>query len=126
MLMSKRGWMTCLLTASLLLSTLCWQSIAQEDVKRVSGGYLLSEQAMRDTVTGWQSDHAAVMVLRQGIDDLQREIQLQAEDTQQQLAELKRELTAERKRYAAAVRRSKGQGILIGVIIGVVAGAIAH
>lgn len=96
------------------------------DVQRVKGGYLLSEQAMRDTVTGWQSDHAAVIVLRQGIDDLQREIQLQAEDTQQQLAELKRELTAERKRYAAAVRRSKGQGILIGVIIGVVAGAIAH
>lgn len=100
--------------------------IKPADVQRVKGGYLLSDTAMRDVVAGWQSDHAAVAVLRQGLDQLQQEIKLQAEDTRRQLAELKQELAAERKRYNAAVRRSRGQGLLIGVIIGVAAGAAAH
>ena len=97
------------------------------NVQRVKGGYLLNDAAMRDVVAGWQSDHAAVTVLRQGLDQLQQEIKLQAEDTRRQLTELKQELAAERKRYNVAIRRSRGQGLLIGVIIGVVTGAIvAH
>lgn len=113
----KRGLPICLLTVSLLLSTLCWQSIAQ-DVKRVQGGYLLSEQAMRDTVAGWTADRESACVLRQGLDELRAEIAAQAEDTRRLVSDLKRELERERAAYNAKIRRAKGQGLLYGVLIG--------
>lgn len=112
-----------MISLSLLLSG-CSPSIAQ-DVKRVSGGYLLSEQAMRDTVAGWQSDHAAVTVLRQGLDQLQQEIKLQAEDTKRLVADLRRELAAERAEYNRRIRRGRAQGLLIGLIIGAAGVVIA-
>lgn len=117
MLRSKRECLICLLTASLLLSTLCSQSIAQ-DVKRVQGGYLLSEQAMRDTVAGWTADRESARVLRQGLEDLRAEIAAQAEDTRRLVSDLKRELERERAAYNAKIRRAKGQGLLYGVLIG--------
>lgn len=124
---SKKKLLACVMMSLCLLLMVCSQTIAatKTDVQRVKGGYLLSEQAMRDVVAGWKADHEAVAVLRHGIDDLQQEIKLQAEDTRRQLAELQQELAAERKRYNAAVRRSRGQGLLIGVIIGVVTGIAA-
>lgn len=117
MLRSKRECLICLLTASLLLSTLCSQSIAQ-DVKRVQGGYLLSEQAMRDTVAGWTADRESARVLRRGLEDLRAEIAAQAEDTRRLVSDLKRELERERAAYNAKIRRAKGQGLLYGVLIG--------
>ena len=117
MLRPKSGLMICLLTVSLLLSTLCSQSIAQ-DVKRVQGGYLLSEQAMRDTVAGWTADRESARVLRQGMDELRAEIAAQAEDTRRLVSDLKRELERERAAYNAKIRRAKGQGLLYGVLIG--------
>lgn len=117
MLRPKSGLMICLLTVSLLLSTLCSQSIAQ-DVKRVQGGYLLSEQAMRDTVAGWTADRESARVLRQGLEDLRAEIAAQAEDTRRLVSDLKRELERERAAYNAKIRRAKGQGLLYGVLIG--------
>ena len=120
----KSGLMTCLLTASLLLLTLCSQSTAQ-DVKRVQGGYLLSEQAMRDTVAGWTADRESVRVLRRGIDELRAEIAAQAEDTRRLVADLRRELAAERAEYNRRIRRGRAQGLLIGLLVGAAGVAIA-
>lgn len=114
----------CLLTVSLLLSTLCSQSIAQ-DVKRVSGGYLLSEAAMRDTVAGWTADRESVRVLRRGLEDLRAEIAAQAEDTKRLVADLRRELAVERAEYNRRIRRGRAQGILIGLLVGAAGVAIA-
>ena len=114
----------CLLTASLLLFSGCSTSIAQ-DVKRVAGGYLLSEQAMRDTVAGWTADHESARLLRQGMVDLRAEIAAQAEDTRRLVADLKRELVAERAEYTRRIRRGRAQGLLIGLLIGAAGVAIA-
>lgn len=112
-----------------LLLTVCLQSTAQTtskaDVQRVSGGYLLSEQAMRDTVTGWTADRESVRVLRQGMDELRAEIAAQAEDTKQLVADLRRELAAERAAYNRRIRRGRAQGLLIGLLIGAAGVAIA-
>ena len=115
--------LTCLLTASLLLLTLCWQSTAQ-DVKRVSGGYLLSEQAMRDTVAGWTADRESARLLRQGMDELRAEIAAQAEDTRRLVDDLRHELAAERAAYNRRIRRGRAQGLLIGLLIGAAGVAI--
>lgn len=113
---------------ALLLSG-CSPSIAQTtskaDVRRVSGGYLLSESAMRDTVAGWSADRESVRVLRQGLDELRAEIAAQAEDTRRLVDDLRRELEAERADYNRRLRRGKTQGLLIGLIIGAVGVAIA-
>ena len=114
----------CLLTASLLLSTLC-SPITAQDVKRVSGGYLLSEAAMRDTVAGWQADRESVRVLQQGMDELRAEIAAQAEDTRRLVADLRRELAAERAEYNRRIRRGRAQGLLLGLLIGAAGAAIA-
>lgn len=124
MLRPKSGLMICLLTVSLLLSTLCLRSIAQ-DVKRVSGGYLLSEQAMRDTVAGWMADRESVRLLRQGMDELRAEIAAQAEDTRRLVNDLRRELAAERAEYNRRIRRGRAQGLLIGLLIGAAGAALA-
>lgn len=114
-----------LLTASLLLSTFCSQSTAQ-DVKRVQGGYLLSEQAMRDTVAGWTADRESVRVLRRGIDELRAEIAAQAEDTRRMVDDLRRELAAERAEYNRRIRRGRAQGLLLGLMIGAAGVAITR
>lgn len=123
MLRPKSGLMICLLTVSLLLSTLCLRSIAQ-DVKRVPGGYLLSEAAMRDTVAGWTADRESVRVLRRGIDELRAEIAAQAEDTRRLVDNLRRELAAERAEYNRRIRRGRAQGLLLGLLIGAAGVAI--
>ena len=119
----------CLLTASLLLLSRCLPSIAQTtskaDVQRVSGGYLLSEAAMRDTVAGWTADRESIRVLRQGMDELRAEIAAQAEDTRRLVADLRRELAAERAEYNRRIRRGRAQGLLIGLLIGAAGVAIA-
>lgn len=124
MLRPKNGLMICLLTVSLLLSTLCLRSIAQ-DVKRVQGGYLLSEAAMRDTVAGWTADRESARVLRQGMDELRAEIAAQAEDTRRLVADIKRELAAERAEYNRRIRRGRAQGLLLGLLIGAAGVALA-
>ena len=113
----------CLLTASLLLLSGCSTSIAQ-DVKRVAGGYLLSEQAMRDTVAGWTADRESIRVLRQGMDELRAEIAAQAEDTRRLVDDLRHELAAERAEYNRRIRRGRAQGLLIGLLIGAAGVAI--
>lgn len=126
MLRPKREYLTCLLTASLLLSTLCSQSTAKTaDVQRVSGGYLLSDQAMRDTVAGWTADRESARVLRQGMDELRAEIAAQAEDTRRLVDDLRRELAAERAEYNRRIRRGRAQGLLLGLLIGAAGVAMA-
>ncbi len=102
----------------------CSPSTAQ-DVKRVAGGYLLSEQAMRDTIAGWTSDRESARVLRAGIAELRAEIAAQAEDTRRLVADLRRELAAERAEYNRRIRRGRAQGILIGLLVGAAGVAIA-
>lgn len=114
-----------MISLSLLLSG-CLPSIAKTaDVQRVSGGYLLSEQAMRDTVAGWTADRESARVLRQGMDELRAEIAAQAEDTRRLVADLRRELAAERAAYNRRIRRGRAQGLLIGLIIGAAGVVIA-
>lgn len=112
-----------------LLLTVCLQSTAQTtskaDVQRVSGGYLLSEQAMRDTVAGWTADRESARVLRQGMDELRAEIAAQAEDTRRLVDDLRHELAAERAEYNRRIRRGRAQGLLIGLLIGAAGVAIA-
>lgn len=111
--------MICLLISCVLLLSRCSPSTAKTaDVQRVPGGYLLSEQAMRDTVAGWTADRESARILRQGMDELRAEIAAQAEDTRRLVSDLKRELERERAAYNAKIRRAKGQGLLYGVLIG--------
>ena len=114
----------CLLISCVLLLSRCSPSTAQ-DVKRVAGGYLLSEQAMRDTIAGWTSDRESARVLRAGIAELRAEIAAQAEDTRRLVADLRRELAAERAAYNRRIRRGRAQGILIGLLVGAAGVAIA-
>lgn len=126
MLRLKRECLIYLLIASMLLSTLCSPSTAKaSDVQRVAGGYLLSEQAMRDTVAGWTADRESARVLRQGMNELRAEIAAQAEDTRRLVADLRRELAAERAEYNRRIRRGRAQGILIGLLVGAAGVAIA-
>ena len=80
---------------------------------------------MRDTVTGWTADRESVRVLRQGMNELRAEITAQAEDTKRLVADLRRELAAERAEYNRRIRRGRSQGLLIGLIIGAAGVAIA-
>jgi len=73
---------------------------------------------MRDTVAGWTADRESARVLQQGIDELRAEIAAQAEDTRRLVDDLRRELVAERAEYNRRIRRSKAQGLLIGLLIG--------
>lgn len=124
---SKNGLMICLLISLSLLLSRCLPSIAQTaDVQRVAGGYLLSEQAMRDTVAGWTADRESVRLLRQGMDELRAEIAAQAEDTRRLVADLRRELAAERAEYNRRIRRGKAQGLLLGLLIGAAGAAVAR
>lgn len=116
----------CLLISCVLLLSRCSPSTAQTaDVRRVQSGYLLSEQAMRDTVAGWQADRESARVLRQGMDELRAEIAAQAEDTRRLVDDLRRELAAERAEYNRRIKRGKTQGLLVGLLIGAAGVAIA-
>lgn len=124
MLRSKGVPLICLLISLSLLLSKCSPSTAQ-DVKRVPGGYLLSESAMRDTVAGWTADRESIRVLRQGMGELRAEIAAQAEDTRRLVADLRRELAAERAEYNRRIRRGRAQGLLIGLLIGAAGVAMA-
>lgn len=80
---------------------------------------------MRDTVAGWTADRESVRVLRRGLEDLRAEIAAQAEDTKRLVADLRRELAAERAAYNRRIRRGRAQGLLIGLLIGAAGVAIA-
>lgn len=114
-----------MISLSLLLSGCSPSTAKTADVQRVSGGYLLSEQAMRDTVAGWTADRESARLLRQGMDELRAEIAAQAEDTRRLVADLRRELAAERAEYNRRIRRGRAQGLLIGLLIGAAGVAIA-
>ena len=81
---------------------------------------------MRDTIAGWTSDRESARVLRAGIAELRAEIAAQAEDTRRLVADLRRELAAERMMYNRRIRKSKVQGLLIGAVIGIVGGLAIH
>lgn len=80
---------------------------------------------MRDTVAGWTADRESARVLRQGMNELRAEIAAQAEDTRRLVADLRRELAAERAEYNRRIRRGRAQGILIGLLVGAAGVAIA-
>lgn len=122
---AKRPLICLMISLSLLLSRCSPSTAKTADVQRVPGGYLLSEQAMRDTVAGWTADRESARVLRQGMDELRAEIAAQAEDTRRLVADLRRELAAERAAYNRRIRRGKAQGLLIGLLIGAAGVAIA-
>jgi len=120
--MSKSRRLICPLMSFALLLTVCLQSTAQTtskaDVQRVSGGYLLSEQAMRDTVAGWTEARKIADVRQQALEALRDEVRLQQADLRRQLAELQHEIAVERSAWRGRVRRGKLQGLGLGLLLG--------
>ena len=124
------------MSACLICSLVCCATVARAsetpDALRIragwtapAAGYYLTSAAMRDTVAGWTADRESIRVLRQGMVDLRAEIAAQAEDTKQLVADLRRELAAERAEYNRRIRRGRAQGLLIGLLIGAAGVAIA-
>lgn len=77
---------------------------------------------MRDTVQGWTEARKVADVRQQALEALRDEVKAQQADLIRQLAELQREITAERSLWRSRVRRGKVQGIIYGVLAGFAGG----
>lgn len=88
----------------------------------LADGYYLSDTAMRDTISGWETARKEADIRQQALEALRDEIKMQQADLTRQLAALQQEITAERKLWRSRVRRGKAQGFVYGVLIGGVAG----
>ena len=119
----------CLMTISLMCSQACSQTIgantAGVDALRIhagwtapAAGYYLTDAAMRDTVQGWTEARKVADVRQQALEALRDEVRAQQADLIRQLAELQREITAERSLWRSRVRRGKMQGFVYGVVLG--------
>ena len=73
---------------------------------------------MRDTVQGWTEARKIADVRQQALEALRDEVRAQQADLIRQLAELQREITAERSLWRSRVRRGKLQGFTYGLLIG--------
>lgn len=83
-----------------------------------AAGYYLSDSAMRDTVTGWSEARKIADVRQQALEALRDEVKAQQADLIRQLAELQREISAERSLWRFRVRRGKMQGFIYGAVLG--------
>ena len=73
---------------------------------------------MRDTISGWTEARKVADVRQQALDALRDEIRMQTEDLKRQLAELNREIAAERSLWRRRVRRGRLAGFGIGLVLG--------
>jgi len=87
-----------------------------------SAGYFLSDSAMRDTISGWQTARKEADIRQQALEALRDEIKLQQADLKRQLAALQSEIDLERKAYRSRIRGGKVQGMIYGTIIGFAGG----
>ena len=83
-----------------------------------AAGYYLTDAAMRDTVQGWTEARKVADVRQQALEALRDEVKAQQADLIRQLAELQREITAERSLWRSRVRRGKVQGFIYGAVLG--------
>ena len=83
-----------------------------------TSGYYLTDAAMRDTVQGWTEARKVADVRQQALEALRDEVKAQQADLIRQLAELQREITAERSLWRSRVRRGKVQGFVYGAVLG--------
>ena len=83
-----------------------------------AAGYYLTDAAMRDTVQGWTEARKVADVRQQALEALRDEVKAQQADLIRQLAELQREITAERSLWRSRVRRGKMQGFIYGAVLG--------
>ena len=90
--------------------------------KATSYGYFLSDPAMRDTISGWDTARREADIRQQALDALREEVRLQQADLKRQLASLQTEIAAERRAWNSRVRRGKAQGFVFGVLAGFAGG----
>lgn len=83
-----------------------------------ASGYYLTDAAMRDTVQGWTEARKVADVRQQALEALRDEVRAQQADLIRQLAELQREITAERSLWRSRVHRGKVQGFVYGAVLG--------
>ena len=83
-----------------------------------ASGYYLTDAAMRDTVQGWTEARKVADVRQQALEALRDEVKAQQADLIRQLAELQREISAERSLWRFRVRRGKMQGFIYGAVLG--------
>lgn len=119
----------CLTIISLMCSRACSQTIdantAGVDALRIvkgwtapAAGYYLTDAALRDTVQGWTEARKVADVRQQALEALRDEVRAQQADLIRQLAELQREITAERSLWRSRARRGKMQGLIYGAVLG--------
>lgn len=124
-----KAFVLCLMMACLT----CWPGFCQStganaagvDALRVhagwtapASGYYLTDAAMRDTVQGWTEARKIADVRQQALEALRDEVKAQQADLIRQLAELQREIAAERSLWRFRVRRGKMQGFIYGAVLG--------
>ena len=83
-----------------------------------ASGYYLTDAAMRDTVQGWTEARKVADVRQQALEALRDEVKAQQADLIRQLAELQREISAERSLWRSRIRRGKVQGFIYGAVLG--------
>ena len=117
--------MTLCLTCSLVCCATGARASEAPDALRIhagwtapAAGYYLTDAAMRDTVAGWTEARKIADVRQQALEALREEIRMQTEDLKRQLAELNREIAAERSLWRSRVSRGKLQGFAYGLLLG--------
>ena len=104
----------------------CSQTIASStDAIRIqrgwvapAAGYYLSDPAMRDTISGWETARKEADIRQQALEALRDEVKAQQADLKNQLIALQHEISVERTTWNCRVRRGKIQGIAYGLILG--------
>ena len=117
--------MTLCLTCSLVCCATIGRASETPDALRIHAGwtapapgYYLTDSAMRDTIAGWTEARKVADVRQQALEALREEIRMQTEDLKRQLAELNREIAAERSLWRRRVRRGRLAGFGIGLVLG--------
>ena len=87
-----------------------------------SKGFFLTDEAMKDTIEGWGTARKEADIRQQALEALRDEIAAQTQQMKRDLADLQREISAERKLWRSRVRRGKTQGIVYGLVIGITSG----
>ena len=119
----------CLMTICLTCSPACCQSTENStpagDALRIhpgwtapARGYYLTDAAMRDTIAGWTTARREADIRQQALEALRDELAAQSQQMKRDLADLQREISAERKLWRSRIRRGKMQGVMYGVLIG--------
>ena len=91
-----------------------------------AAGYYLTDSAMRDTVTGWETARAEADIRQQALEALRDEVKAQQADLKRQLVALQTEIDEERKAYRSRIRGSKVQGLIYGTVIGFAGGYLVR